>query len=115
MPLSPKSIHDQRVRPPNRREASAKNDGIVRGEYPIITQTAYQSVLRVPEKDMTKEMRQLCMARIRLGQALQATDQACHAYNPKLSARKPDVYNRLRRIYDKLEKELLVFPLEIRK
>lgn len=107
MPINPNAY------PSDRRRSGKSGSDVSKSKWPVITQSAYQSVLTTPDKDMTLKMRRLCMARIRLGQTMLALANAMHDSNPKVSPQSSELHNRLRSVDKKLNDALAQFPLEI--
>jgi hypothetical protein len=99
--------------PTDRRASGNTKSDISKSKWPVITRTAYNSVMRTPDKDMTLKMRRLCMAKIRIGQAMLALADAMHDANPKVKAQSPELYNRLRSVDKKISDALAQFPLEV--
>lgn len=101
---------------PTPRRAAGKSDSDVKAtEYPIITKAAYDGIVRGSGNGVNIKMKKLCAARNRIGQTMIALDSAIRDWNPQVEKQPAEVYQRLRAIREKLEKEYLRFPLTMQK
>lgn len=107
---------DPKTKVSKRRAAGKSDSDVKQTAYPIVTQTAYESLCRGQNVDgYNLKMKQLCVARNKLGVTMVNIDSAIHGWNPQIEQQNSAVFQRLRAIRDKLEKELLRFPLEVQK
>ncbi len=112
---------EARTRATDQRAASPKGESVTTSTWPIVTRTAYDILARglvVPKELSDLRLRRLCEARAALGRTLTAVGNVQLDYSPKAgsasTSREVKVYNKMRSLYEKLEKELLAFPLEVR-
>lgn len=114
-PAQPGRASDRRAASPTRHTDVSKSD------WPVITKVTYDSMARnkTPDDQLNLRMKRLCVARIELGRTLLAFDGALHDHNPEVKGNKTDdqsraVYNKLRSMRNRIEKEFKAFPLEVR-
>lgn len=105
---------DPKTKVSNRRAAGKSDSDVKRSDYPIITRTAYAALCRGEMVEgHNLKMKQLCVAKNKLGVTLVNIDAAIRGWNPQVESQDGAVFQRLRAIRDKVEKELLRFPLEV--
>lgn len=122
MPLNPSPIPTNVNHVSDRRGASPKQgDSTSASKWPLVGAAAYTRLARneASASDPQARLKRLCYARNQLWQALHAVSSACTEHNPQRagnSAGSSDaaLYNALRALHARLEKEVLRFPLEVR-
>lgn len=102
--------------PTDRRSGSKKKTNDIESTpWPVVTQEVYQELFRgKSDAAMNLKMKRLCMARIRLWQAMNALDAASHDHNPQVEPQNSRSYNLLRGMWGRVSKDLLRFPLIVK-
>lgn len=98
----------------NRRAASPlRKNSITESEYPVVTKTVYDSIVRGQGGDTNLMMRRLCQNRNMLGKLLMGLQVSMKDHNPQIKDQPSAIYNRLRQIEKVVQREYLNFPLRI--
>ena len=109
---------------PRRRASAKQSTSIVSTQWPLVTRTAYDQLVRggkVPEELANLRLRRLCTARSMLGQTLLALAGVMHDHRPGQNGLTPQQIEQFARIWqwaraahEKVEKEYVGVPLEVR-
>lgn len=107
-----------------RRSASRKQASSVAntaGNVPLVTRAAYDALLQGKgDPAMALAVRRLCAVKAQLATALLLLDSALHSYNPQINSTpaeqesKAPIYNALRGMRERIEREWKGVPLEVR-
>jgi hypothetical protein len=110
MPINPPNINGVT----NRRMASPKrNNSIMSSEYPVVTKTVYDGLIRGQGGDANITMKRLVAGKHQMSRLLQTLDASMSDHNPQMNAQPSATYNRLRQIRTVIEREFLKYPLTI--
>lgn len=98
----------------NRRGASAKRaNTITSSEYPIVTKSVYDALIRGHGGDANIATKRLVQGKNQMGRLMMTLEAAMKDHNPQLNAQPSATYNRLRQIRTVIEREFLKYPLQI--
>lgn len=110
MPIDPPNSNGVR----NRRAASPlRKNSITESEYPVVTKTVYDAIIRGQGGEANPMLKRLCNNKNKLGTLVLGLQASIRDYNPQVERQPSAIYNRLRQIEKVVQREYLNFPLRI--
>lgn len=82
-------------------------------EYPVITKTAYDALLRGQGGDANIMTKRLVQNRNLLARLMLGLEASMKDHNPQIKDQPSAIYNRLRQMRTVIEREYLKYPLQI--